>query len=432
MLFLALFIGFIVKLTKMAYQAMTNEEVLSNQSFWSSQSIMKEGAFFGRLLPGWQIQYGHQTFTLKIKKTSDIEEISPYSIIKLQYKNAQKFIDSIHVDEAIITTIVPVQNESIKTSFDAKTARNWMQFINSIKDFFSSQNFLDFRTPTLVQSPGIEEHIDVFATTFQRGSTQRALYLPTSPEFHLKKALSLGWNQIFEIKDCFRNDEGSEIHQPEFTMLEWYRAYSNLNAIIEDTKNLLQHLSQKILQQKLEIETKSIANLFEEYLGFALQTTTSKSQLIQLLKSHSISYQNTDSWDDLYFRIFIEKIEPYLGKEKPLIVTKYPPSQAALARLTEDGWADRFELYWKGIELANAFHELNDPQEQRRRFQITNEKRQMANRQPLPVDDEFIQALDFGLPPSGGIALGVERLFMCFYNISDIAKVRAFPITSID
>jgi lysyl-tRNA synthetase class 2 len=414
------------------YPTLPTEEVLANQSFWQSGIPPAEGMFCARLLEdrgrSLLISYNHKSFTIHINERIGLAGISPGHIIKCHYSSVSKTSDGYSFQKAELKILVPTGGPGLFTGLTAQRLKDWQNFLQLIRNFFVTKGFEEFRTPALVTSPGIEEHIDVFSTEFFRGSLRKKFYLPTSPEFHLKKALSMGWNQVFEMKECFRNDEGSPIHQPEFLMLEWYRAYSNLEFILNDTKDLLRFLAKNLQQEMPTIEVKSVTDLFKEFLDFELTTETSIAELKALLDSHKLTYTANDSWDDLYFRIFIEKIEPHLGQKAPILVTKYPHSQAALARLTKDGWADRFELYWKGIELANAFHELNDVNEQQKRFEKTNEKRCLAGRESLPIDEDFMKALSYGLPPSGGIALGVERLFMCFYGIDDIREVRGFTI----
>lgn len=412
------------------YQALTSAEINSNETFWGATGKLGAGLFFARLVEcgekSIRVMFNHGLYSVKL--SSNHTNIKPGDIIKVVFTEADKSGFSINLDGENVQVLVHSQAESLKIPLNIEVNKKWLHFISLLREFFIVNNFIEFRTPTLVPSPGIEEHIDVFKTEFIRGSLKKQMYLPTSPEFHLKKALSLGWNQIFEIKDCFRNNEDSPMHQPEFTMLEWYRAYSNLEFIVSDTKKILLFLSSKLSMSPPLISEVSVANLFKQYLDFELTVETTKEDLEILLQHYKIAYSAEDTWDDLYFRIFIEKIEPSLGQAGPLLVTKYPPSQAALARLTDDGWADRFELYWKGIEIANAFHELNDPDEQRARFQKTNDKRIFSKKEALPIDEDFLQALKYGLPPSGGIALGVERLFMCFYDIKDIGLLRGFPL----
>ncbi len=346
----------------------------------------------------------------------------------------------IHVDllETLAPNLAGRAPRFYDHEFSPEWALLWQEFRRVIRQFFSDQGFLEGRTPTLVPSPGTEPFLVPFETTWRMGRKEIPLYLPTSPELHLKKLLVRGFPKVFELKDCFRNSEVGPQHQPEFLMLEWYRSFQRLEVIQSDIKDLLQHLVHHFsdndkrfaLKKNLSVDIKSVAELFEEKLKFTLTPKTSLEELRALARELRLHFGNEDSWNDVFFRIFLEHIEPGLGLEQPLIVKLYPPSQAAYARLTEEGWADRFELYWKGLEIANAFHELNDPGEQMRRFESDLNEQKRQGRVPVRLDHEFIEGLKFGMPPSSGIALGVERLFMALFDLPDIASLRAFPFSA--
>lgn len=239
--------------------------------------------------------------------------------------------------------------------------------------------------------------------------------------------LVAGWTRIYEIKSCFRNGEVGLHHQPEFFMLEWYRAYANLDNIAADVENLLMTLTCAVGIDLPGLRRTSMRALFQDAFGFELAPETTREQLSDCARRFNVRIEGDDTWDEIFFRLFLEKIEPGLGHEGPVLVFGYPPSQAALARIGRDGFADRFELYWKGVEIANAFHELNDPEVNRARFENDVARKIELTGAGVPVDEELLQALDYGLPPSGGIALGLDRLFMALYAIGDIAKARAFP-----
>lgn len=304
----------------------------------------------------------------------------------------------------------------------------WNHYVQGLRDFFLSHDFLEIKTPSLVPCPGTEPSLDVFATELKVGSRLEKLYLPTSPELHLKKALALGADKIFEIAPCYRNGEITERHQPEFTMLEWYRAYDNLSSIKKDVVNLVQNLAQHLQFSAPKIvKSYSVAELFKIHCDFSLTPQTTKAELKALAEKLNVDVHSAESIDDFFFLIFMEKIESQLNPDEMIFVEKYPPYQAALARLTEDGWGDRFEVYWQGYELANAFHELNDPAVQRLRSQEDLDKKRELKKEPVRLDEEFFQCLDAGMPPSGGIALGVERLFMALTGISRISDLRLFP-----
>lgn len=314
--------------------------------------------------------------------------------------------------------------------FDLARSRQWQSFLERLREFFKIRDFTEVRTPTLVTSPGLEPFLDPFKTRFELGRNTRDYYLPTSPEFHLKKMLSRGWSRIFEFKECFRNNELSPHHQPEFLMLEWYRAYSPFEQMIADVRELLVFLQERFAHKRLfdKVETTTMAELFEAHAGVTLTPKSDRSELISSCRRLGVHFTDDDGFDDLFARIFLEKIEGQLGAANPVIVSGFPPSQAALARLNREGWADRFELYWRGFELANAFHELNDPREQRRRFKEFLAERARLGKPAVPVDDDFLRALEVGMPPSVGIALGVERLFLAFLGERQLAGARAFPV----
>lgn len=318
--------------------------------------------------------------------------------------------------------LAPALAKTLSTDSRPEVLAQWAAFLAKVRHFFSNKNFLEVQTPTLVTCPGTEPFLDVFSTEFRYGSQKKKFYLPTSPELHLKKMLSMGYEQVFEMRPCFRNGELTERHLPEFWMLEWYRSYSNLEQIQHDTLHLIQFLS----GQDFPLKKISIAELFQKHLGFELQPNTSQAQLLKLAKDQGLIARTDWTWDEVFHLLFVEKVEPFIDSKDPVFVEKYPPSQAALARLTDDGWGDRFELYWKGFELANAFHELNDPEIQMHRLNEDLKLKEKIGKESVPLDKEFLDALKSGMPPSGGIAMGLERLFMCLHEISEIQSLKVF------
>jgi lysyl-tRNA synthetase class 2 len=302
-----------------------------------------------------------------------------------------------------ITLLAPMQKEfQWAQSWNKDHWQLWSYFLQSVREFFYSKNFIEVSTPTLVDNPGSEPSLDPLQTQLylQNSIGVQCKYLPTSPELHLKKVLAMGATQIFEIAKVFRNRENTSTHQPEFWMLEWYRAFSTYDAIKTDVQDLfLYMLDKKLIQNKINFVYVSVADLFPQ----------------------------AASIDDVFCILFAEKIEPRLDPQQVTFVDLYPPFQAALARLNQNGWARRFEVYWQGFELANAFDELNDPAIQRQRFVEDMQKKQQLGKDILPADEDFFNALDRGLPPSGGIALGLERLFMAIQGIKDIRQTKIFP-----
>ncbi len=312
----------------------------------------------------------------------------------------------------------------------------WMAFQAHVREFFISHQFSQAETPTLVSSPGLEPYLEPFKTQLHSNGSVFIKYLPTSPEFHLKRLLVAGWKKVFEIKKCFRNGEFGRYHQPEFTMLEWYRVDEDLESLQKDVELLLRSSQEWAKRREVEqiagsaisfIQFETMASLFQKVLDFHLFPHTSEEDLRQLLESLSINFKEDDEWDDLFFRAFLEKIEPYLKGQQGVFISNFPPSMAALAKIGADGWAQRFEFYCQGVEIANAFYELVDPDEQVKRFKKDLEIRKRLGKEPVPIDEDFIQALREGMPDSSGIALGLERLFMVIMGIDDMREFKIFP-----
>lgn len=293
----------------------------------------------------------------------------------------------------------------LKTMSSLNETRDWFHFLDKVESWFVSCGFEKVRTPFLVTSPGVDHHIDFLKV--QGLQTLNNWYLPTSPEMSLKKLLTQGFEKIFEVKNCFRDDWPGPHHKTEFTMLEWYRSFATLEDLMGDVKSLIC----EILGHEQDFEIRSLAQCFSFHLGFNLTPRTTRSELLELAQSCRVHIAFDDDWNDLFFRIFMEKIEPHLGIEKPVFITQFPSTQASLSQLDSSGWSQRFELYWEGVELANAYLEENDPFKNRAVFQ-KQESLRRDKRAPLaPWDGEYFEALQEGMPPCCGIALGLDRLY---------------------
>lgn len=332
------------------------------------------------------------------------------------------------IDSQEFVLLAPQKNSLPNRTFSKTIVQKWNLYMQGLRQFFTNRDFVELKTPSLVPCPGTEPTLDVFSTTLKVGSREQKLYLPTSPELHLKKALALGAEKIFEIATCYRNGEITEKHQPEFFMLEWYRAYDSLPSIKKDVENLVVSMADLLgVSHPHKVHSYSVSELFKKYCDFDLRPDTEKEELKALAQKLSVDVRSADSIDDYFFLIFMETIESQLPPEDLIFVEKYPPYQAALARLTVDGWGDRFEVYWKGFELANAFNELNNPDIQRLRSAEDLEKKKDLKKEVVHLDEEFFKCLEAGMPPSAGIALGVERLFMALQDYSNIADLTVFP-----
>ncbi len=325
------------------------------------------------------------------------------------------------------TIVLLAPNLSGRTSRTAQWPehKKWQEFLQKTREFFKEKRFQDVKTPILVTCPGTEPSLEVFETQFKLESKTTNFFLATSPELNMKKLLAEGAERIFEIASVFRNGEKTNRHEPEFTMLEWYRAYSGLSTIKMDTVEYIEVMADFLkLERPKEILTYSISDLFKNYCNFDLKPDTTLEELKKLAETLNVDVSRAIDIDDYFYLIFIDKIENKWPLDRLVFVEKYPPYQAALARIGADGWAERFEIYWQGYELANAFHELNNPVTQRQRAVADLEKKRTTGKTPINLDEKFFKALEFGLPPSAGIALGLERLYMALTRNSEISALK--------
>jgi lysyl-tRNA synthetase class 2 len=334
-----------------------------------------------------------------------------------------------------VILVAPYRQPKIKSEVTRVNLENWMNFNKLIRQHFEKQKFLELATPTLVSCAGTEPSLDPMEVNINLNGKIEKRFLPTSPELHLKKALSLGFDRIFEIAKVYRDGEVTSLHQPEFWMLEWYRSFSNLEQIQIDLVQLIHFLNEKMPStvKPKTVKCVSIPQLFKKYLNVQIDASWNRDQYNQLCVAQGLRVTPEFTIDDLFFLLMLEKIEPHFNPEELVIVENYPPFQAALARKNLAGWAERFELYWQGMELANAFHELNDPQEQHTRALEDLKQRNLRQGKSfdgtIGLDEEFFQSLESGMPPSAGIAVGLDRLFMALFGIKDIKSTRLFSVT---
>jgi lysyl-tRNA synthetase class 2 len=306
----------------------------------------------------------------------------------------------------------------------------------AMRQWFASEGFVEVETPILQAAPGAEVHLTGFATEWELpDGEERERWLHSSPEFAMKKLLAGGMPKIFQFARVFRNAEGSALHHPEFTMLEWYRAGTGYETIMADCKALLAstgveelHWAGNACDPTAEPERLTVAEAFVRHAGVDLFATLGNAEALS--GASGIAMHAGDSWEDVFFRIMFEKIEPRLGMGRPTILCEYPISMAALARAKpgDPRVAERFELYVCGVELANAFGELTDPDIQRERLVADMDLKEELYGVRWPVDDDFLAALDHGLPDCSGIALGFDRLVMLASGASHIEEVLWLPV----
>lgn len=293
---------------------------------------------------------------------------------------------------------------------------------SDIRNFFAERNVLEVETPLLSQHTVTDINIESFQTTYYNRK-ELHYYLQTSPEYAMKRLLASGSGAIYQICKAFRNGERGSQHNPEFSILEWYRP----NFSYYDLMNEIDELLQVTLRTKKSIR-KTYSELFLEYLSIN-PFRVSLKELKSLSKQLSLEVTDYDR-DTLLQFIFTHALEPKIGFGEPLFVYDFPSSQAALAKIHPQNSkiALRFELYIDGLECANGFEELTDPKEQRNRFEQDILKRRKKGLLDIKIDHRFLSALESGLPPCAGVAVGLDRLLMIKTKTRKINEVITFPI----
>jgi lysyl-tRNA synthetase class 2 len=318
----------------------------------------------------------------------------------------------------------------------------------AMRAWFDAEAFIEVETAALQTSPGNETHLHAFATDARRidGSVAAKLYLRTSPEFACKKLLAAGETHIFEFARVWRNRERGPLHSPEFTLLEWYRADQPYETLMDDCAVLMSLAAQaagagqftfrgKTADPFAAPERVTVAEAFACFAGIDLLASLSETgetdgeTLAAAAREAGIRVAADDGWEDVFSRVLVERIEPNLGIGRATILCEYPIAQAALARPKpgDPRVAERFELYACGVELANAFGELTDPAEQRRRFVAEMDEKARLYDERYPLDEDLLSALD-EMPAASGAALGFDRLAMLATGASRIDQVLWTPV----
>ena len=302
--------------------------------------------------------------------------------------------------------------------------------------FFAARGYTEVETPCLVSTPGEEVHLHALQTeTEDAHARRRTLWLHTSPEFAMKRLLVAGAGPIVQLARVWRNREGSPRHAIEFTMLEWYRPGFSFAALMDETEALLRAVLPPIVRSAgvttslARFERLTVADAFTRHAGADLLGTAGDAPA--LAASARATLRQNETWEDLFFRLLLERIEPHLGQQHPTFLTHWPAAQAALARRNpaDPRTALRFELYACGIELANAFEELTDADEQQARFLADRARRAELGGADWPLDTDFLAALRHGMPPASGAALGFDRLAMLAAGADRIDQVQWLPQT---
>jgi len=321
----------------------------------------------------------------------------------------------------------------------------------AIRDWLAARDFIEVQTAALQISPGNETHLSAFATqAILPDATWQPFYLHTSPEFACKKLLAAGEERIFNFGPVWRNRERGPLHHPEFTMLEWYRVGETYESLMVDCAALLSLAAEKTGAKTFafrgreadpfaEPERLTVADAFTRHAGIDLLATvqtdasTDRDTLQAAVASASMRTAPDDTWTDLFSRVMVERIEPNLGTGRATILYEYPISEAALARPSprDPRVAERFELYCCGVELANAFGELTDADEQRRRFEADMDEKEQIYGERYPIDEDFLAALSI-MPQASGSALGFDRLVMLATGAQRVDDVIWTPVAGGD
>lgn len=312
----------------------------------------------------------------------------------------------------------------------------------AVRAFFHARGFLEVDTPLLVPGPGLEPHIDPIGvpvrTSLEEPSEMR--WLITSPELALKRVVALGAEKIFQLGHVFRDGERTARHLPEFTLLEWYRAHQSLDDLIADHEALFADVAGAlgVPAPPTPFERTTVAELFRVHVGIDLRAALARMDegdplaLVRVVEARGEKLRPAadaaPDFEDAFFHVMASHIEPRIGRDRPIVVERWPAQMAVLARRASDDplFAGRFEVYAGGLELSNAFDELTDPTEQRARFEADNRVRRALAKPTLPLDELFLAELQH-MPRTAGCALGIDRLFMHLCAADRIDDVIAIP-----
>jgi lysyl-tRNA synthetase class 2 len=312
---------------------------------------------------------------------------------------------------------------SVDSTMSLDRLRARAAWVRQLREFFWNRGFVEVETPVLSRDTVIDRHIDPIALRLSGNSVP--YFLQTSPEYLMKRLLRLGEPAIFQIAHAFREGESGSQHNPEFTLCEWYRVGDDYQA----GQDFLADLAQELLDVP-GVERLTYRQAFQRWADIDPFSDSTK-QIVEYAKRAAGDGDETFSRELGLDILFTEFIQPHLGIDAPTLLVDYPADQAALAQVTKRayGWvAERFELFWKGLELANGYHELLDPRELKDRQHRINQERVSDGKTALPEQSRLLDAMNLGLPPCSGVALGVERTLQALLGLETIAEVMTFPI----
>ncbi len=302
--------------------------------------------------------------------------------------------------------------------------RRRIELYSIIRRYFGERGFHEVETPVLARWYGLDINIEPFATQY---TGEKKLYLQVSPEFFLKKLVIAGYEKVFEIARVFRNGEYTPLHNPEFTMLEWYEQGKDYEDIMSDVENLLSYICRRFrpdwnLNTSVPWKRISLREIFYDHTGIDIDEF--KDDVKPFLEKASMQGYNIKagySWDELFFLLFVDKVEPNIPRDIPLFVYDYPHPLGGMAKMKDDFYTERFELYLGGVEIANGYSELTDPDEQLRRWKIVGDA----------IDVDFIDGLRMYKGSIGGVAVGLDRLLMLMLGKDVLGDVILFPFRDV-
>jgi len=334
----------------------------------------------------------------------------------------------------------------VTTEVQKRNARARARLAAAVRETLGALGYEEVETPCLVPAPGMEPHIQAFEAPFvpEAGGAPSPLYLHTSPEYAMKRLLAAGLSRVFQLARVFRNGEVSRTHNPEFTMLELYRAGTDYRGAMEDLERLVEACARALspdrsaravrggaaLDLSAPFERLTVAEAFRRHAGVDLPACRGDAASLAgaARRAGHDPGPPGEPFDDVFFRVMLDAVEPRIGLGRPTYLVDWPASMAALSRVRRDDppVAERFELYAGGLELANGFSELTDPAEQRRRLVEEQAQRRRLGRRAYPLDEPFLDALG-RMPDAGGVAVGLDRLLMLLAGAESIEDVLLFP-----
>lgn len=404
------------------------------------QSLLSAGRL-RRAEDQWRIYNAHIDLGLEISRESTpTAEFSDGALVRVGgHRRGEYFVvEYAHIVQHSLADRPALQSDRAISIGDALRARHGLN--RRLRRFFDERHFLEVETPAWVREPGTDPHIEPVRADFQQThdtEEPQPAYLHTSPELAMKRLLAAGSGPIYQLGPVWRNGEVTPLHNPEFRLLEWYRPWQPVEAIMDDVEALVTQVLHEHSARPVgaPFSRMTMRQLVDQACGFDILNALDVDSLRREIQRHDLLSDRAmrrARWDELFYSLTVSHLDPFLSSKGAVFVTDWPAPLAILARRkrSDERVAERFELYVDGVELANGFGELTDPQEQRRRFEEDNTTRRRLGHRPMPIPQAFLRALRWGLPPSSGVALGVDRLLLLATpNASCLRDIAPFALT---